>query len=216
MKDAEFIYSLYVQANPVPDPDLLPVTRDEAVLLTLERSPDMITEEQVGSPPPPTPPKRRRIAAAVGAAAVLIAAIAAAAILVGGDSMPVAAADADPVVVFDGTTCVYEGPTLIEEGLVEFAMTSSADEGFNLVTIRMDEPALSQQLEGGPVGTDWATTPDTPTPEGELSSVGVPTGDTLTSGWLLRAGVYLLDCTTPIRAVPEHVWRIAQVEVVAP
>lgn len=215
MKDAELVYSLYVQANPVPDPDLLALSRDEAVLLTLERSPDMITEEQAKERQS-TQPKSRRVGAVLSAAAILIVAIVGAAILVNGGTEPVAAADANPVVVFDGTTCSYEGPTLIEEGQVEFSVTSSADEGFNLATIRLEEPALSQQLEGGPVGTDWATTPDTPTPEGEMSSIGVPAGDTLGSGSLLKAGVYLLDCSTPIRAVPEHVWRIARIEVVAP
>jgi hypothetical protein len=95
VKDAEFIYSLYVQANPVPDPDLLPLAEDEAVLLIPERSPDMITQERVESPQP-TPPWRGRSAVAVGAAAVLIVAIAAVAILVSGGPELVAAADANP------------------------------------------------------------------------------------------------------------------------
>lgn len=214
MKDAEFIYSLYVQANPVPDPNLLPLTRDEAALLTLERSPDMITEERLESPQP-TPPKRTRLVPALGAAAVLIVAIAAVAFLVGRDSAPIAAADANPVVEFDGTACTYEGPTLIEEGMVEFSLTSSGDEGFNLVAIRLQEPVLSQELAAAPVGSDFAITPDTPTPEGELSSAGVSPGDSVSNGWLMKAGTYVLDCTIPVRAVPEHIWRIAQVEVVA-
>ena len=215
MKDAELVYSLYVQANPVPDPDLLPLSRDEAVLLTLERSPDMITEEQAKERQP-TQPKSRRVAVVLSTAAILIVAVAGAAILVNGGTKPVAAADAHPVVVFDGTTCSYEGPMLIEEGQVEFSLTSSGDEGFNLSSIRMEEPALSQELEAGPVGADWATTPDTPVPPGEMSSIGVPAGDSISSGWLMDPGVYVLDCTTPVRVTPEHVWRIAQVEVVSP
>ena len=106
MKDAEFIYSLYVQANPVPDPDQLALTRDEAVLLTDERSPDMITEERVDSSQP-TPPKRKRLAAALGAAAVLIVAIGAVAILASRGSDPVAAGDAKPIMTFDGSSCSF-------------------------------------------------------------------------------------------------------------
>lgn len=215
MKDAEFIYSLYVQANPVPDPDLLPLTRDEAVLLTLERSPDMITEERLDSPQP-TPPKRRRLLPAIGAAAVLIVAVAAVAVLVGRDSQPVAAADANPVVEFSGTACSYEGPTLIEEGLVEFSLTDSGGEGFNWASFRMEEPALSQELAEHPVGTDWAEPPEGPMPDGEMSLTRVPPGVSIVNDWFMSPGTYLLECTTPIGlGFPEHVWRVTQVEVVA-
>ncbi len=175
----------------------------------------MITEERVGSHQPPTPPKRRRIAAALGAAAVVIAAIAAVAILVGGDSKPVAAGDANPVVVFDGTSCSYEGPMLIEEGLVQFSLTSSADEGFSLSSFRMEEPALSQELAAGPVGADWALASDTPMPDGDFTFVGVPPGDSIVNGWLMKPGTYLLDCANGTREA-DHVWRVAQMEVVAP
>jgi hypothetical protein len=217
VKDAEFIYSLYVQANPVPDPDLLPLTRDEAALLTLERSPDMITQEEVEKRQPATPPRRKRLVAALGAAAVLIVAVAVVGILGGRDSAPVAAADAKPVVVFDGTACSYEGPTLIEEGLVEFSLTSSGDEGFNWSSFRMEEPALSQELAEHPVGTDWAEAPDDPTPDGEMLLVGVPPGDPVVNGWLMETGTYLLECTIPLReGLPDHVWRVAQIEVVTP
>lgn len=216
MKDAEFIYSLYVQANPVPDPDLLPPTKDEAALLTSERSPDMITEERLDSPQP-TPPKRRRLVPALGAAAVLIVAVAVVGILLGRDSGPVAAVDANPVVEFSGTACSYEGPTLIEEGLVEFSLTDLGGEGFNWSSFRMEEPALSQELAEGPIGTDWAEAPDDPIPDGEMSLVGVPPDDSIVNGWLMKPGTYLLECTIPLRSgLPDHVWRVAQVEVVAP
>jgi hypothetical protein len=213
VKDAEFIYSLYVQANPVPDPDLLPLDGDEAVLLISKRSPDMITEERVESPKP-TPPRRKRLAAALGAAAVLIAAIAAVAILVNGGSVPVAAADANPVVVFDGTSCSYEGPTRIEEGSVEFTMTNSGTESFGFVSWRMavDPQALEYELERTPIGTDMDA-------RGEPMPVGVPgfswytdTGATSSAVSMLIPGTYLFDCT--IGNPPEHVWRVAQVEVV--
>ena len=217
MKDAEFIYSLYVQANPVPDPDLLPHERDEAVLLTLERSPDMITEERVQSPQPP-PPKRRRLAAALGAAAVLIAAIAAVAILVNGGSGPVAAADAEPVVVFDGASCSYEGPGLIEEGAVNWSFANSAEETFYMYGWFIEEQNLENELAAHPIGADIDTDPDEGTPNGTiwLSATVEPgaSADELQLLALLKPGFYLIDCGTGFG--PTHVWRAAQIEVVAP
>jgi hypothetical protein len=216
VKDAEFIYSLYVQANPVPDPDLLPLTRDEAVLLTSERSPDMITAEKVESPQPP-PPRRRRLVAALGAAAILIVAVVGAAILVGGESKPIAAAEASPVVIFDGVSCSYEGPTLIGEGSTQFSLANSAAEVFDFTTFRMVESALLQELEEHPVGTDWAEPPGSPLPVGEMSFVRVAPGETYRPDWILEPGAYLFECTIGEQngGIPEHVWRIAQVEVVA-
>ena len=214
MKDAEFIYSLYVQANPVLDPDLLPLTRDEAVLLTLERSPDMITQEQDEKLQPQTPPRRKRLLPALAAAAVLIAAVAATAVLVSRDSGPVAAADANPVVEFDGTACSYEGPTLIEEGVVDFSMTNTAERDFFLQGFRMEEATLSQELAAWPVGTDIETTPDTPMPKGvSWFSWWLQPGESQTSAWLLEPGSYLAHCV--VGNPGEHVWRTALIEVVA-
>ena len=217
MKDAELIYSLYVQANPVPDPDLLPLTRDEAALLDFERSPDMINEEQLAPPQPPTLPRSRRIAATLSAAAVLIVAVVAAAILVARDSDAVAAADANAMVLFDGTTCSYEGPTLIEEGRAQFSLRNSADVAFDFTTFRMVETALSHELEEHPIGTDWAEQADAPIPNGEMSFVRVFPPDPYDTTWLLQPGTYLIECTTgdQVGGIPEHVWRIAEVEVVA-
>jgi hypothetical protein len=216
VKDPEFIYSLYVQANPVPDPDLVPLTRDEARLPLFERSQDMINEEQTYKKPALSP-WRRRTAVALGAAAVLVVAVGAAAIVLNRDSGPVAAGDANPVVVFDGTTCSYEGPTSIEEGLVDFSLTNSASEVFNFATFRMLESALAQELQEHPVGTDWAEPPDSPVPLGVMSFAGVYPGEPYRSDWLLDSGTYLFECTTGVQSggIPEHVWRIAQVEVVA-
>lgn len=216
MTNAELIYSLYVQANPVPDPDLLPLTRDEAWLPSFERSPDMLNEEQTDKNLT-QPPKRRRIAVALGAAAVLVVVVGAAAIVLNRDSGPVAAGDAKPEVVFDGTTCSYEGPTSIEEGLVEFSLTNSASEVFDFNTIRMLESALAQELQNRPVGTDWEEPPGSPVPLGVMSFVRVNPGEPYRPDFLLEPGTYLFECLTGVQSggIPEHVWRIAEVEVVA-
>ncbi len=116
MKDAEQIYALYVQANPVPDPDLLPLTRDEAVLLSIEGSQAMQTQEPTKEQPAARTTGRNILVAAGAFAVVIVIGLIAALLINNSDSGPVAAADAAPVVVFDGSTCTYDGPTQIEEG----------------------------------------------------------------------------------------------------
>ena len=216
MKDAEFIYSLYVQANPVPDPDLLPLTRDEAVLLVSERSQDTITQERV-EPPQPTPPRRKRLVPAVAVTAVLIGAVVAAAILVRGGPVPIAATDANPVVVFDGNTCSYNGPTLIEAGLVEFSFENSAEEAFFPIAWLIEEAALAYELEVHPVGTAIDTT-NQASPDGVVVIQGrIRPGASGFESQLsvrLEPGTYLFDCGTGLG--PDRVWRAAQLEVVAP
>lgn len=215
MKDAEFIYSLYVQANPVPDPDLLPLTEDEAVLLILERSPDMITEERPDSPQ--LPPKPKRLVPALAAAAVVMVAVVAAALLMSGDLAPVAAADADLRLEFDGTACSYEGPTRIEEGLAQISVMNSSSEVFKFSSVKIVETLLERQLEQYPVGSDWAEPAGGLLPPGVMYIVRVNPGELSRPDWLLEPGIYLVDCTTGDHGdgFPEHIWRVAQVEVVA-
>ena len=218
MKDAEFIYSLYVQANPVPDLDLLPLTRDEAALLTTQRSLDMITQEEAQSVQP-TPPKRSRLAAALGAAAVLVIAVAAVVVLIDSESDPVAAADAEPVVVFDGESCSYEGPSLIEEGTVNWSFANSADETFHMYGWLIQEQNLENELAAHPIGVDIETHPDDgDVPYGTIwLTATVEPGSSADDSQLLallKPGFYLVDCG--IGRGPGHVWRAAQIEVVAP
>ncbi|MDJ0663946.1 MAG: hypothetical protein QNJ75_05255 [Acidimicrobiia bacterium] len=214
MKDTEFIYSLYVQANPVPDPDLLPATRDEAALLTFERSPDMITEERVSKGQPATRPRRKRLVTAVATAAVVMVAVVAAAIVMSGDSAPVAAEDAILAVVCDGTTCTYEGPTLIEVGKVEVSMTNSSTEILALHGWLMEGEALDFELEQLPIGTDRDVTGE-PMPDGiQWFSMMVDPGQSWTRPLTLGPGTHLLDCKE--EGLTEYVWRVAKLEVVEP
>jgi hypothetical protein len=214
VKDAERIYALYVQANPVPDADLLSLTRDEAALLTIEGSQDMLTQEPVSTHTASPPTKRRAFAAAGAIAAVVAIGLVAALLLNSDDSQPVAAADATPEMTFDGTTCSYEGPALIEEGLVDFSLTNTAAEAVAIAGWLVEGSALEAQLQRAPIGTDWDTTGE-PTVEGTLDFVGwVEPGESRTTGALLTLGTYLVDCVTGNPT--DHVWRAAQFEVVAP
>ncbi len=143
-------------------------------------------------------------------------AVVGAAILMSGDPAPVAAADANPVVVFDGITCSYEGPTLIEEGLVEFSFENTADEAFYPIGLLVEEPALTRELELHPVGTDIESTNEKPDGiaviQGRIRP-GATGFESQLSIWL-EPGTYLFDCGTGLG--PDRVWRAALLEVVAP
>ena len=212
MKDAEQIYALYVQANPVPNPELLPLTRDEAGLLPIEGSQDMETQQPTKEQPAARS-TNRNVLGAVGAFAIVIAVGLVAALLINsGDSGPVAAADAAPVVVFDGSTCSYEGPTEIEEGTVEFSIANSGNVDFTLAGWLMAGAALEKELQLLPVSSDMKATDFDPVPDGHLV-FGFYTrpGDPRLRAWPLSAGTYLIDCRTE-----DHVWRVAKVEVIVP
>ncbi len=217
MNDAERIYALYVQANPVPDPGLLAATRDEPVLL--ERSEDMITHEPVESQPVFRPRRRNVLVAAGAFAAVVVAGLVTVLLVTGDEPGPVAAADAQPEIVFDGTTCTYDGPTRIEEGTIELTAINSSDEYFTIALWRMEGDALEAELLRTPVGTDMALAPGDPIPDGSLIStlrLAQDATQTTSLGPLL-AGSYLVDCVTQApNGIDDHVWRPARIEVVAP
>ena len=213
MKDAEQIYALYVQANPVPNPDLLPLTKDDAVLLSIEGSEDMQTREPIKQQPAARNTSRNVLVAVGAFAVVIVVGLAAALLLTSNDApSPIAAADAAPVIVFDGSTCTYDGPTVIEDGTVEFTLTNSADRRFEFAGWLLSGAALADELERTPVGTDMALTESAPMPDGELALHWIPVpGSTLTQPQYLREGTYLIDCVTD-----DHVWRPARLEIVAP
>jgi len=212
MKDAEQIYALYVQANPVPNPDLLSLTRDEVVLLSIEGSQVMQTQEPTKEQPAARNTSRNILVAVGAFALVIMIGLVAALLINNSDSGPVAAADAAPVVVFDGTTCSYDGPTQIEEGTVEFSIANSGDVDFSLAGWLVAGAALEAELQRTPIGSDMEATDLDPVPEGDLVFGWYTSpGDSKLRAWPMSAGTYLIDCKTE-----NHVWRPAQVDVVAP
>ena len=222
MTDTEQVYALYVQANPVPDPEVLPLTRAEAELLTLERSTVMDTREKIEvRPTPPTPPRRRRLAFGL-AAIVVVAAIAVGAFLVAGDGdSPVAAADASLEVVFDGTACRYNGPTLIEAGNGTLTLVNTSTEPIEVTGFNMQESFLDWELERTPLGTDMALTPNAVTPAGDMAFfIKAEPGSEGAGLATLLAGTHIIDCLyyePPNDLYPNHLWRAqTTVEVVAP
>ena len=212
MKDTEQIYALYVRANPVPDPDLLPLTRDDAVLLSIEGSEDMQTQEPIKEQPAVRNTSRNALVAAGAFAVVIVIGLVAALLIGTGEPGPVAAVDAAPVVVFDGSTCTYDGPKQIEEGTVEFSTTNSGDVWLNLSGWRMSGDALAAELERTPVGSDMAIADADPMPAGTpVLGWYLQPGKSHSLSWAFTEGTYLIDCVTD-----DHVWRPAQLEIVIP
>ncbi len=172
----------------------------------------MTTQKTIPEHPAPHTTSRN-IFVAVGAFAVVIAIGLAVALFISNrDLGPVAAADAAPIVVFDGNTCTYDGPTEIEEGTVEFSITNSADVEFALGGWLVGAATLAAQLEATPVGADAYAGPDVLPPEGELVFAWyVSPGESVMRSSQLPIGAYLIDCKTE-----DHVWRPAQINVVTP
>lgn len=227
MSDVERVFALYVQVNPVPEPDLLPPTRDEAELPIIEGSPDMDqspTDIKDRVRVRPSEPARRWNPAAVlvGAFAVVLA-IVGAVFLLRGESGPVAATDARPVITCDGESCTYDGPTSILEGEVEITFVNEGPR-FMLVGVwKMFGTELAAELERTPVDTDRALDPDDPIPLGDLALVlEADAGEEVTDTVLLTAPqTHLIDCLTTATDETgddynDHLWRVAEIEILEP
>ena len=220
MTDTEQVYALYVQANPVPDPDLQPLTPTEAELLIGERSTDMDTRQKIEVRPTPEVAARRR--PVFGLAAILVvAAVGAGALLLAGDGeRAVAAADAAPEVVFDGDMCRYEGPTLIEKGTAEIKAVNASTERMTVAVWSLLESRLDAELARWPLGTDQALPDLHPFPSGNPFRIASPAQSEMTRFWPVVPGTYIIDCIRWSNLVPtewDHMWRAqTTVEVVAP
>ena len=224
MTDTELVYALYVQANPVPDPKLLPLTQAEAEaeLLTHERSREMDTRERTEIRPAPKALPRRSLA--LGLAAVLVVAVAAAAIVffvAGGDEGAVAAGDARPEVVFDGESCRYSGPTLIEQGNTSLLLTNTSSDAVSAIGFNIPASELGAELAAAPLGSDMSLSADAPMPAGTTAfSVSADPGSEATGPLTLLPGTHLIDCLyyeSANAVLPDYVWRAQTlIEVVAP
>ena len=116
------------------------------------------------------PRSRSQVCAAM---AVVVLWVFAAACTNGESPEPVAVADVAVLVAFDGETCNWEGPTLIEQGAVDISVTNSAEVDFYFAGFLMREPVLSQELERRPLGTDAEVENQRAAfPDGELASAG--------------------------------------------
>lgn len=217
MTGDEQVYALFVQANPVPDPDALPLTLETPTPLLYpieERMGIMLTQERSRVEEPQQKKRWLRPLAAVAMAFVVVLILGVGVWWPSGDDVPppVAAEDADTVVTFDGEVVGYDGPALIASGLVEFTLINQLDEEASFAVWRFPtRAALDADLEQHPVGTDMALEPDslTPAAEGGIGqlSIDAPAGEEESGTSLLPAGWYLMDVVTDTNGIPSHVWR---------
>jgi hypothetical protein len=164
------------------------------------------------------PPRWGVAAVAFAAALVLIGGAVGIAMLISDDgSGPAAAAEATPKVTFDGATCTYEGPNLIQMGTVEFTLTNEAESAFGTAVFRLEEPAFGAELERVPVGSDLALAPDDPEPDGLRWFLrDAAPGESVAASRSMLSGMYVIDCVTYADGVADHAWRAAMIEIVSP
>ena len=215
MTGEEQVYALFVQANPVPDPDALPLTQEAPAPLLYaveERKGIMLTEERSRVEEPQQKKRGLRPLAAVAAAFVVVLILGAGVWWLSGDdvSSPVAAEDADTVVTFDGEVVGYDGPTLIEGGPVVFTLVNELDETVTLFAWRFaTRDALDAELARVPGGTDLALEPASPTPQDGIVQLRIfaQAGEDETAMSLLPPGWYLMDVLTTTNGANNHPWR---------
>jgi len=146
-------------------------------------------------------------------------------LLVGCSDGAAAAENANPEVVVDGTTCIYDGPTKIEHGGIEFTLINESAIPMQTAALLYDDPAdYRAALDSLPVGTDADVTDtdvpligDQPVPGLRFGFVlNVEPGQQVTTLTLLDIGEYILQCADnqPEESIPDHIWVAATFEIV--
>jgi len=158
VSDTEQIYSLYVQANPVPDPGRLPATVYEAELLTIERSRTMDTQHRPEIREAKRPPRWRTAVITFAAVIVVVGATLGIAALIASDGDdPVATADTASTLTFDGATLTYRGPESLQAGtVVTVTLENASDEevSFNWLRLRDEDMTVEEFLAAFQAGED--------------------------------------------------------------
>lgn len=131
----------------------------------------------------------------------------------------VAAENANPEIVFDGTTCTYDGPATIEQGGIEFTFINESAISMEAAALLYEDPAdYRAALDAFPVGTD-ADFPDIEVPPSftvGFSMQNVAPEQRVSTLTLLDIGEHMLWCAeTQFGADdPDHVWAAATIEIV--
>jgi hypothetical protein len=220
--NAEQAFALLVQANPVPDPQLLPISPE----LDLPDLPDQGDASMQTHDTPvrdiTEPSRGRRLTFAIAASIAVLAIGGLFALwwLIGAVGGPVAAGDAHPTVTCDVASCSYDGPDRIQEGTVEFTLVNNSDEDRYLAVWAFDsESAWNAELDGLAVDSDRPLTSSDPLPAGTIwVNEWAAAGTTTTVRHGVFEGQYFAVDTVAYDGLGslEHVWRSATIEIVAP
>lgn len=157
MSDTERIYSLYVQANPIPDPGRLPETPQEAELLMIERSRTMDTQQRPASRESKRPARWRTAVIAFVAVIVVVVATIGIATMITNDNDTAATPDTVQTLTFDGATLTYRGPETLQAGTVvtlTLENTSNETVQFNVGRLRDEDMTLEEFLAAIQAGED--------------------------------------------------------------
>ncbi len=130
----------------------------------------------------------------------------------------VAAENANPEVVFDGTSCIYEGPAKIQGGGIEFTLTNDSDTPIDLFALLYDDPGDYQaDLESLAVGADAdVTLAEVPPGLSFGLNLDAQPRQQATTLTILDIGKHILQCghTPADERFPDHIWRAATIEVI--
>lgn len=129
----------------------------------------------------------------------------------------VAADSANPEVVFDGTNCIYDGPTKIEHGGIEFTLTNESTTSIHLFALLYDDPAdYEADLDSLAVGEDADITL-TEVPPGLHFGLNLDAqpGQQATTLTILDSGNHILQCghIPTAERFPDHIWKAATIEI---
>jgi hypothetical protein len=197
VSDTERIYSLYVQANPVPDPGRLAETPHEAGLLMIERSRTMDTQQRPASRETKRPPRWRTAVIAFAAVIVVVGATIGIATLITNDNDTAATPETVQTLTFDGQSITYRGPDTFQAGTVfTITLENTSDETvqFNVARLRDEDMTLEEfraahQAGENPVSSGQSI---------EEARSGVPARSVVDAEVRLDTeGTYVLDATIP-------------------
>ncbi len=124
---------------------------------------------------------------------------------------PSAAAATNPTLIFDGTTCTYEGPTqVVVGGLTPVALENTSDIDIDAVLLSMpSQEALDAAVDRLPPGSGSDITLDMPPGSTQEAWLQAGPGERNEEALLLEPGLFLMDCgRVPSGAsLPDYVWR---------
>jgi hypothetical protein len=142
MSDTEWIYSLYIQANPVPDPSLLSETPAESPVVVRDPHPTAAPPRSLRR----TANQRPRWAAAAGVFVVAILIVAAVGLfgLLGNNRSEVVVVPPPlPTISFDGESAAYAGPETFDRTTLTFLLENTSGEMAGLGWNVLDDESIT-------------------------------------------------------------------------
>lgn len=124
---------------------------------------------------------------------------------------PSAATATDPTLVFDGTTCTYDGPAqVVVGGLTPVVLENTSDIDIDAGVLWLwSQNSLDAALERLPLGSESDILLGMPAGSTQAAWLQAGPGESNKESVLLNPGLYLMDCVRiPSGATaPDYVWR---------